>query len=177
MLLLKKSPPPTPAVLAVKSWHEFKMKDIDGHERSMKEFSGKIVLVVNVASKCGNTPQYAGLESVYKKYKDKGLVVVGFPCNDFMGQEPGTDAQIKEFCEATYQVNFPMFSKIHVKGPDQCPMYAWLVAQTGGKDIEWNFGKILLDREGHVITRFDPKTKPEDDKVVGAIEKALASKH
>ena len=178
MLFFKKQDRPVPPdIQAIKSWHEFKMKDIDGKEHAMSEYKGKTVLVVNVASKCGNTPQYAALESLYEKYKSGGLVVVGFPCNDFMGQEPGSDEQIKEFCTSTYNVKFPMYSKIHVKGPLQTPMYQWLVWKTGGNDIEWNFGKILLDKDGQVIARFNPKVKPDSEEVVSAVEKAVAAQN
>lgn len=150
-------------------------KTIDGSESSLKAFAGKVVLVVNVASRCGNTPQYAGLEELYKKFGSQGFVVVGFPCNDFGGQEPGTTAEIKEFCSAKYQVTFPLMDKIHVKGPEQCPLYAALTgpfAKFPG-DVKWNFGKFLIGREGSVIARFEPGTKPEDPQVVEAIAAAL----
>ena len=176
MLFFKKQVQTVPQdILDVKNWYAFKLPDIDGKEKSMDEFKGKVVLVVNVATKCGLTPQYEALEATYEKYKDKGFVIAGFPCNDFMGQEPGTEADIKAFCTGTYHVTFPMFSKLHVKGDEQNKMYKWLVWKTGGKDIEWNFGKILIGKEGEVITRFDPRTKPDDPKVVEAIEKALAN--
>jgi glutathione peroxidase len=150
------------------------MTDIDGKEHSMSEYKGKTVLVVNVASKCGLTPQYTALESLYEKYKDKGFVIVGFPCNDFMGQEPGDAKEIKEFCTGKYNVTFPLYSKLHVKGPEQAKMYQWLVWKTGGKDIEWNFGKILIDKDGGVVTRFHPKVTPDSTEVVAAVEKNLS---
>lgn len=167
---------PQSASAAPDSWHSFKMTDIDGKVRSMSEYKGKTVLVVNVASKCGLTPQYTALEALYEKYKDKGFVIVGFPCNDFKGQEPGTEAEIKEFCSATYNVKFPLYSKIHVLGPEQHPMYTWLIKNTDGKDIEWNFGKFLIDGKGHVVGRFGSRTKPDDPQVVEAIEKEIATK-
>lgn len=172
MLLFKKSPPHD--VPNVDSWHEFQMKDIDGKDVSMSSFKGKVVLVVNVASKCGLTPQYEALEAIYLKYKDKGFAVAGFPCNDFMGQEPGTEAEIKQFCSVNYNVTFPLYSKVHVKGKEQHPMYTWLIAKTGGKDIEWNFVKFLIGKDGQVLHRFGSRTKPDDAEIVKAIEGALA---
>jgi len=166
------SAPATPP----ETWHAFKMTDIDGKVRSMSEYKGKTVLVVNVASKCGLTPQYTALEALYEKYKGKGFVIVGFPCNDFKNQEPGTEKEIKEFCAATYDVKFPLYSKIHVLGPEQHPMYAWLVKNTDGKDVEWNFGKFLIDGKGHIIARFGSRTTPDDPKVVEAIERAVSTK-
>lgn len=150
-------------------------KTLEGADTSLKAYAGKVVLVVNVASRCGNTPQYAGLEDLYKKFGGDGLVVAGFPCNDFGGQEPGTNAEIKEFCTAKYSVTFPMMDKVHVKGPEQCPLYAALTgpsAQFPG-DVKWNFGKFLIGRDGSVIARFEPGVKPEDPKVVEAIAAAL----
>lgn len=159
------------------SIHEFKMTSIDGKEVELKKFKGQVLLVVNVASKCGNTPQYEGLEAMYKKYKEQGFAVLGFPANEFGGQEPGTNAEIKEFCEATYRVDFPMFSKIVVKGEGTHPLYQWLIQQTDNKnDIEWNFAKFLVGRDGKVIARYSPKTQPNDAKMVAAIEAALATK-
>jgi len=154
---------------------EIPLKDIDGKDTSLKEYRGKVVLVVNVASKCGLTPQYEALEQLYKKYKDQGLVVLGFPCNDFNGQEPGTNEEIKQFCSSKYSVSFPMFDKLHVKGPEQHPLYAALTGKDAKfpGDVQWNFGKFLLGRDGTVLKRFEPRTKPESDEVVGAIEAAL----
>ena len=150
-------------------------KTIDGTDTSLKAYDGKVVLVVNVASRCGNTPQYEGLESLYKKFRSDGFVVVGFPCNDFGGQEPGTNAEIKEFCTAKYSVTFPMMDKIHVKGREQSPLYAALTGPSAKfpGDIKWNFGKFLIGRDGAVIARFEPGVKPEDPKVVEAITTAL----
>ena len=150
-------------------------KTIDGTDTSLKAYAGKAILVVNVASRCGNTPQYAGLENLYKKFGDEGFVVVGFPCNDFAGQEPGTNAEIKEFCSGKYSVTFPLMDKIHVKGPEQCPLYAALTGPAAKfpGDVKWNFGKFLIARDGSVIARFEPGVKPEDPKVVAAITDAL----
>ena len=151
------------------------LKDINGKDTSLKDYAGKVVLLVNVASKCGNTPQYAGLEALYEKYKDKGLVIIGVPSNDFAGQEPGTPEEIKSFCTLNYGVTFPLMAKVHVKGKDKSPLYAALT----GKDapfpgeVKWNFGKFLIDRKGQVIKRFEPSVKPETPEVVQAIEAAL----
>jgi glutathione peroxidase len=158
---------------------DFKLKSIDGKDFDLSQFKGKAVLLVNVASKCGLTPQYEALESLYEKYKDKGFVIVGFPANNFGGQEPGTEAEIKKFCSSKYNVQFPMTSKISVKGDDQHPLYKFLTSKdTNGDfagDIEWNFAKFLVDRNGNVMARFASKTKPSDPQVVAAIEKAIAS--
>ena len=137
-------------------------------------YHDKVVLVVNTASKCGNTPQYDGLEKLYAEYSDAGLVVLGFPSNDFMGQEPGTEEQIAEFCRLTYGVEFPMFEKTSVKEDNAHPFYADL-ADAAGTYPTWNFHKYLIGRDGEVITEFSPRTKPYDDKVVAAIEQALAN--
>ena len=154
------------------------LKDIDGKETSLKAFDGKVVLVVNVASQCGNTPQYAGLQSLYDKLKDKGLVVVGFPCNDFGAQEPGTNADIKSFCSSNYSVTFPMMDKLHVKGPGQHPLYKELTGPGAAfpGNVKWNFGKFLIGRDGKVIARFEPGVQPGDTKIVKAVEDALAAK-
>lgn len=166
------TPAAKPAALA------FSVKDIDGKDVDLSQYAGKVVLIVNVASKCGNTPQYDGLEKIYAKYKDKGFVVLGFPANNFGSQEPGTDAEIKTFCTSTYDVKFPMFSKVSVKGDAITPLYKYLTGldtQPVAKgDITWNFEKFLVGRDGKVIARFTPKTKPEDPKVVGAVEAALS---
>ena len=157
--------------------YDFKMDDIDGKPVELAKYKGKVVMVVNVASKCGLTPQYAGLEATYKKYKERGLVVLGFPANEFGGQEPGTNAEIKEFCTGKYSVTFPMFSKIVVKGEGIHPLYKWLLEQTDNKvDIEWNFAKFVVGKDGKVVARFHPKTAPADEALLAAIEKALAAK-
>ena len=150
-------------------------KTPDGTETSLKAYAGKVVLVVNVASRCGNTPQYAGLENLYKKFGGEGLVIIGFPCNDFGGQEPGTNAEIKEFCSTKYDVTFPLMDKIHVKGAEQCPLYAALTGPSAKfpGDVKWNFGKFLIGRDGLVLERFEPKVKPEDPKLLEAITNAL----
>ena len=135
-------------------------------------YSGKVILVVNTASKCGNTPQYDGLEKLYSEYGDQGLVVLGFPSNDFMGQEPGTEEQIEEFCRLTYGVEFPMFEKTTVKGDDANPFFVAL-ADSSGTYPTWNFHKYLIGRDGQYITEFSPRTKPEDDKVIAALQAAL----
>jgi glutathione peroxidase len=165
------------AVAAPKSnsVYNFKMKTINGKMVSLGKFKGKVLLIVNVASKCGNTPQYAGLEKLYSEKKDQGFAILGFPANQFGAQEPGTDAQIKEFCTSTYNVTFPMFSKIVVKGDGINPLYSWLIANAPyHDDIEWNFGKFLIGRDGQVIARFNPKVKPDDPQITDAIQKALA---
>lgn len=158
--------------------YEIPLKDIDGKDTSLKDYKGKVLLVVNVASKCGLTPQYEGLEATYQKYKDKGLVVLGFPCNDFGSQEPGTNEEIKTFCSSKYNVSFPMFDKLHVKGSAQHPLYKALTGKTSPfpGDITWNFGKFLVDREGNIIKRFEPRTTPDSKEVTEAIETALAEK-
>jgi len=157
------------------SIHDFTVDTIQGEPVSLAQYAGKVVLLVNVASKCGNTPQYEGLEAMYEKYKDQGLVILGFPANNFGGQEPGTNEEILEFCTRTYDVNFPMFSKISVKGDDIAPLYAYLTGPESprGGDITWNFEKFLADRSGKIIGRFDPSMKPEEPEFVAAIEAAL----
>ena len=156
----------------------FQMKSLDGKPVDLSKYQGKVVLIVNVASKCGLTPQYAGLEKLHEKYADKGLAILGFPANEFAGQEPGSDTEISEFCTTKYGVKFDMFSKVVVKGDGQCPLYQFLTSadtdpQFAG-DIKWNFEKFLLDRQGKVIARFAPKVTPESPEVVQAIEAALA---
>jgi len=159
---------------------DFKMRDIDGKEVKLKKYKGNVLLVVNVASKCGYTPQYEGLQATYAKYKDKGFYVLGFPANNFGSQEPGTESEIKEFCSSKYHVTFPMFAKISVKGEDQDPMYKFLTSKETnpdfGGDITWNFNKFLIDRSGKVVARFTSKDKPDGEAVTAAIEKYLAAK-
>jgi glutathione peroxidase len=154
------------------SIHDFTMKTIDGKQLPLSTFKGKTVLVVNVASQCGFTPQYTALEAVYEKYKSKGLVIVGFPANNFGGQEPGTDEEIQTFCRSKYMVTFPMFSKISVKGADKAPLYQYLTS-TGGGEIQWNFTKFLVDKNGKVIKRFESAVTPDSPEVISAIEGAL----
>ncbi|GAB4216632.1 MAG: glutathione peroxidase [Sandaracinaceae bacterium] len=157
--------------------HAFRARTIDGEERALSDYAGKVLLVVNVASKCGLTPQYEGLQALYEKYAERGLEILGFPCNQFMGQEPGTEAEIKHFCQVKYDVTFPLFAKIDVNGPGAHPLYVHLKAQPtspdGPGEIGWNFAKFLVDREGRVIARFAPTEKPQSAAIVGAIEKAL----
>ena len=153
------------------------LKDIDDNATTLKAYQGKVLLIVNVASKCGFTPQYAGLESLWRKYKDKGLMVLGFPSNDFGGQEPGTPAEIKEFCSSKYDVSFPLFEKLHVKGPEKHPLYVELTGPGSPVpgDVKWNFGKFLIGRDGKILTRFDSEVKPDSNELTHAVEQALAS--
>ena len=159
---------------------DFKMRDIDGKEIKLKKYKGNVLLVVNTASKCGYTPQYEGLQATFDKYKDKGFTILGFPANNFGGQEPGTAAEIKEFCTSKYKVTFPMFAKISVKGDDQDPLYAFLTSdETNPKfagEIKWNFSKFLIDRSGNIVARFEPKIKPDGPEIAAAIEKYLSVK-
>jgi glutathione peroxidase len=145
---------------------------------SLGEYKGKVLLIVNVASKCGYTPQYQGLEALYRKYKEQGLVVVGFPSNDFKQQEPGTEQEIVQFCKAKYDVTFPLFAKVTVKGPDKAPLYKYLTEgdHPGKSEVGWNFNKYLVGRDGKVIAHYDSKVKPDDPALTGAIEKSLAEK-
>lgn len=165
----------TASALTAGSVYDAPVKDIKGKDTSLKAFEGKVILVVNVASKCGLTPQYKALEATYEKYKDKGLVVAGFPCNQFGKQEPGSNEEIVQFCSTKYNVTFPLFDKIEVNGPNRHPLYKTLIGE-GGKDIAWNFGKFLVGRDGKVIKRFEPKTTPDSPEVTQAIEAALAVK-
>lgn len=166
------------AVSSVGAPLRFTMKSLDGRDVDLSQYQGKVILMVNTASKCGNTPQYAPLEALYKKYVDQGFVILGFPSNDFGHQEPGTDIEISEFCTKNYGVTFPMFSKVDVKGDNICPLYAYLT----GKDtdapfagtITWNFEKFLIGRDGNVVARFKPKTQPDSPQVIAAIEAELA---
>ena len=163
--------------MADESVLDFTLKNIDGGETKLSDYRGKVLLLVNVASQCGYTPQYEGLQAVYAKYRDQGLVVMGFPANNFGGQEPGTNEEIKQFCTLKYKVSFPMFAKISVKGADIHPLYKFLTSKETdpefGGDITWNFNKFLVDRNGKIIARFETREKPEGDKVTQAIEKAL----
>jgi glutathione peroxidase len=153
---------------------DFVVKDIDGNDYDLSQLKGKVVMFVNVASRCGYTPQYKGLEALYRKYEPQGLVIVGFPANNFKGQEPGTNEEIKTFCKGKYDVTFPMMSKISVKGDDQHPLYKMLTSEKG--EVTWNFNKFLIGRDGKLIEHFDSKVKPEDEKLTGAVESALAAK-
>jgi glutathione peroxidase len=153
---------------------DFSAPRLGGASEQLSDFSGKVALVVNVASQCGNTPQYEGLEALYRQYRDRGLVVLGFPCNQFGGQEPGTDAEIAEFCTLNYAVDFPMFGKIEVNGKGADPLFKWLKAETPGsdnRDIEWNFAKFLVGRDGRPVKRYGEKFMPAD--IAPDIEKLL----
>lgn len=166
------------SLLSAAPIHEIPLKDIDGKETTLAPYKSKVMLIVNVASKCGNTPQYKTLETTYQKYKDKGFTVLGFPCNQFGGQEPGSSEQIKQFCVLEYQVTFPMFEKIEVNGPNRHPLYTALAGKDSPfpGDIKWNFGKFLVGKDGKILKRFDPKTQPDSPEVTAAIEAALADK-
>jgi len=156
---------------------DFKVKDIDGEEVKLAQYKGKVLMVVNVASECGLTPQYEQLVALQEQYADKGFVVLGFPANDFRGQEPGTNEEIKLFCQENYNVNFPMFSKLSVLGEDKAPLFQYLTSEEKVGDfsgeIAWNFNKFLIGRDGQVIGRFEPRTRPDEPEVVAAIESAL----
>ncbi|MFN8589461.1 MAG: glutathione peroxidase [Candidatus Eisenbacteria bacterium] len=159
-----------------KTLHSFEVRTIDGKKVSLSQYRGKVVLVVNTASKCGLTPQYEGLETLYEKYRAQGFEILAFPANDFLGQEPGTNEEIQEFCSTRYAVKFPLFSKIAVKGKAQAPLYQWLTKDSGFPgDIEWNFAKFLVGPDGKVVARFHPKTKPLDPQVTGAIDSLLTA--
>ena len=159
------------------SLYDFTLNRIDGTPQSLGDYRGKVVMLVNVASKCGYTSQYEGLEALYERYRTRGLVVLGFPSNDFGAQEPGSNAEIAEFCRATWSVKFPMFEKISVKGEEQHPLYAWLTSRPDpiGGEIAWNFHKFLVDRDGNVVERLSTKIEPQDPAVVGTIEALLAT--
>lgn len=160
-----------------KSVHDFVLKDINGKDVKLKQYRGKVVMLVNVASKCGLTPQYDGLQKIYTRYQGQGFVVLGVPANNFGGQEPGTNEEIKTFCSTKYNVTFPMFSKVSVKGDDIDPLFRFLTDKESnpefGGDIAWNFNKFLIDRNGKIIARFSPKETPESEKVIQTLEAAL----
>jgi glutathione peroxidase len=164
------------SLFATSGIYSFTLKSIDGTPAPLADYKGKVVLLVNVASQCGFTPQYSALESVYEKYKDRGFVILGFPANNFGAQEPGTNEEIKTFCTRKYSVTFPMYSKISVKGADQDPLYTYLTKQTPSGisgEIKWNFTKFLVDRDGKVVQRFESAVTPDSKEVVSAIEKQL----
>ncbi len=163
--------------LHAESLYQVPLKDIDGKATTLETYKGKVMLIVNVASKCGLTPQYQTLESTYQKYKDKGLVVLGFPCNQFAGQEPGSNDEIKQFCSTKYNVTFPLFDKLEVNGANRHPLYIQLAGKDSPfpGDIKWNFGKFLVGRDGKILKRFEPKTTPDAPEVIKAIEDALKS--
>lgn len=158
--------------------YQFEMENIDGEETSLSNYEGEVLLIVNTASECGYTPQYEGLQEIYETYQDRGFKVLGFPANNFGGQEPGTDEEIKQFCKTNYDVTFPMFSKISVKGDDQHPLFTFLTQAenpdfTG--EIKWNFEKFLIDRSGNLVHRFRSAVEPQSEKMTNAIETALNS--
>lgn len=154
------------------------LKDINGKDTSLKAYQGKVLLVVNVASKCGYTPQYKSLEATYRKFKEQGLVILGFPCNQFGGQEPGTNEEIKQFCSSKYEVTFPLFDKLNVKGPEQHPLYSALTGKDAPfpGDVKWNFEKVLVGRDGKIIKRWSSKVTPDSEEITKAVEAALAAK-
>ncbi|WP_077319466.1 glutathione peroxidase [Virgibacillus proomii] len=149
------------------SVYDFQVTSIDGNKKSLADYKGKVLLIVNTASKCGFTPQFKGLQQLYDTYKDKGLYVLGFPCNQFNNQDPGSDKEITQFCQINYDVTFPMFSKVEVKGENAHPLFKYLTEQAKGmftKHIKWNFTKFLVNKQGRVINRYAPQTKPEQIK-------------
>lgn len=157
------------------SIYDIPVKTLDGKDSSLAGHKGKVMLIVNVASRCGNTPQYTALQKLHEDFAKDGLAVLGFPCNDFGKQEPGTADEIKEFCSTKYSVTFPMYEKVVVKGPEKHPLYKELSGEKSPfpGDVKWNFGKFLVDKKGKVIARFEPKTKPDAPEVLEAIKKAL----
>ena len=168
-----------PVVAAnAESIYDIKLKDINGKDTTLAAYKGKVLLIVNVASKCGLTPQYSALEALQQKYKDQGFTVLGFPCNQFNGQEPGTNEEIKQFCSTKYNVTFPLFDKIDVNGDKRHPLYKELAGEASPfpGDIKWNFGKFLVGKDGKIAKRFEPRTKPDAPEVTKEIETALAAK-
>ena len=166
------------SLMSAADLYDIPLKNIDGENATLAPYKGQVLLIVNTASKCGLTPQYEALESVYQKHKDAGLVVLGFPCNQFGGQEPGTNAEIKEFCSLKFHVSFPMFDKLDVNGEHRHPLYVALAGKDSPfpGDIGWNFAKFIVGRDGRIIHRFSPKVKPDDPEVMAALEAALAAK-
>ena len=163
-------------LFAASRLYSFTLNSIDGKPAPLGDYKGKVVLLVNVASQCGYTPQYSALEAIYEKYKAQGFVILGFPANNFGAQEPGTNEEIKTFCTRKYSVTFPMYAKISVKGSDQAPLYAYLTKDTGAGisgEIQWNFTKFLVDRNGNIVQRFEPAVTPDSKEVTEAIEKQL----
>lgn len=155
--------------------YDIPVQTADGEETTLKPYKGQVLLIVNVASACGFTPQYEGLEALYKKYRSRGLQILAFPCNDFGAQEPGTMAEIQQFCRLNYGVSFKLFNKIHCIGDNRHPLYTWLIEHAGGNDeVKWNFEKFLISKQGEWLERFESKIAPDDESLVNAIEKALA---
>jgi glutathione peroxidase len=163
----------------VTTFYDFTMKTIDGKEQPLADYRGKALLVVNVASQCGLTPQYAALQALHAEYAPRGFTVLSFPCNQFAVQEPGSDAEVKAFCSTSYGVTFPLFSKVEVNGKGRAPLYGWLTGEPtrpdSPGDIKWNFAKFVVDRTGHVVARFDPRTAPDAPEVKQAVEKAIGA--
>ena len=160
--------------MSTTTFHDFTVRTIDGREQSLSAYKGQVVLVVNTASRCGFTPQYEGLEEIHRRYRDRGFQVLGFPANDFLGQEPGSNAEIQEFCSMRFKVTFPMYEKISVKGKKIAPLYQWLTKDSAFPgDITWNFNKFLIGPDGRVVARFGSSTKPESDEIREAIEALL----
>lgn len=178
LLLLATIMTTTLCLRAADSLYDIPLKDIDGQATTLKPYAGKVLLVVNVASRCGFTQQYKPLEAAYQKYQPQGLVVCGFPCNQFGGQEPGSNAEIKQFCTLKFNVSFPMFDKLAVNGANRHPLYAALAGKDSAfpGDIRWNFTKFLVGRDGKILNRFDSKVKPDSEEITKAIEAALAAK-
>jgi glutathione peroxidase len=164
------------SLFAASGIYDFTLPSIDGKPAPLANYKGKVILVVNVASRCGFTPQYSALEAIYEKYKDQGFVILGFPANNFGAQEPGTNAEIKKFCSTKYNVTFPLYSKVSVKGNDTTPLYQYLTTKANPSvagEIQWNFTKFLVDRNGNVVQRFEPDITPDSPQVTAAIEKLL----
>src|SRR6478609_10683901 len=168
----------TTIAATAQSLYDIKLKDIDDKDSTLAAYKGKAVLIVNVASKCGYTKQYAGLETIYQKYKDQGFVILGFPCNQFGGQEPGTNEEIKQFCTSKYSVTFPLFDKLEVNGDHRHPLYVTLAGKDSPfpGDIKWNFNKFLIGKDGKILKRFDSGVKPDSEELIKAVETALAAK-
>lgn len=155
--------------------HLFTMRTIDGKDKSLADYKGKVLLIINTASECGYTPQYKGMKELYHQYKDKGFEILAFPSNNFGSQEPGTNPEIKEFCSTIYQVDFPLFEKIETKGDQMAPLYKYLTEQSDCRgEISWNFNKFLVDKEGNVVARFDSDIEPMSPKIIHAIKEQLA---
>jgi glutathione peroxidase len=168
----------TTLAASAESLYDIKLKDIDGKDTSLAAYKGKVLLIVNVASHCGYTKQYTGLEATYEKYKGQGFVILGFPCNQFGGQEPGSNEEIKQFCSSKFSVTFPLFDKIDVNGANRSPLYTALAGDSSpfpGK-ITWNFNKFLVSKDGKIVKRFDSKVTPESEEMTKAVETALAAK-
>lgn len=154
---------------------DLSVKTLDGKDQALSSYAGKVLLIVNVASYCGYTPQYKGLEALYQKYRDQGLEILAFPCNDYGAQEPGTNAEIQQFCETRFGVTFPLFDKVHAKGAEQHPLYARLTQTAPAGDVAWNFEKFLVNKKGEVVGRYKSAVAPDSAELMGAIERELAA--